>query len=765
MKLFAHSVEDQPESQWEPLAHHLSAVGSKAAGFASVFGAERTAQAMGLLHDIGKCSAAYQAYIRRPRAKNGRKGPDHSSAGAQEACRIYGQLGRLMAFGLAGHHAGLTDGSGLQGSALPQRLTKTIEDYSGWEAHVEGLPSMADIVKGLRLPDPNAIGQGFEKAFFIRMLFSALVDADRLETEIFCTKAAGDALPMRGGEISASHLDAIRRFMAKHRRNDTPVNRLRSEILDHANAKAALPPGLFTLTVPTGGGKTLTSLSFALEHALQHGLRRIVYVIPFTSIIEQTAAVFRDNVGLGDAVLEHHSNFDWDEKPPASDDIEGEGAAGIAKLRRDSENWDAPIIVTTSVQFFESLFAARTSRARKLHNLANSVIILDEVQSLPVKLLRPCLAAIDELARNYGASIVLCTATQPALRQQDGALPKDSGLDIPDERELAPDPRRLYQQLQRVQVEWKREPVADADIAARFAETPQMLCIVNSRAHARDLFQQIADQPGAVHLTTLLCARHRREVLAGLRADLREGSPVRLVATSLIEAGVDIDFPEVWRAAAGLHNVAQAAGRCNREGKLPGLGRTVLFEAADHKTPPMVEAFYGPARNALRKHDGGDVLGLPAIEDYYRELYWRQGEEALDKASLGGEDYPILPAIQNTVRKLEFPFAKIASAFRMIDNVMEPVIIPWDEEARAAINAIEHADFPPAGTQRKLQAYVVPVPARVRADMLALGAVQAIRPDDYGDRFVVLANEELYDENLGLRLDDPAWRSSENNIF
>src|SRR5690606_29547008 len=265
-------------------------------------------------------------------------------------------------------------------------------------------------------------------------------------------------------------------------------------------AKAALPPGLFTLTVPTGGGKTLTSLSFAMRHAAAHGLRRVIYVIPFTSIIEQTAEIFRKDIGLGDAVLEHHSSFDWGKQEPAREnDEDSEGPAGLAKLRRDAENWNAPIIVTTAVQFFESLFAARTSRARKLHNLAKSVIIIDEAQSIPIHLLRPCMAAIDELARNYGASVVLCTATQPALRRHDDALPlraKDQpdGFDIPDDRELAPDPKHLYDKLRRVDVEWKREPVTDAEIAARFAEQPQMLCIVNSRRHARDLFTLLRDQ-------------------------------------------------------------------------------------------------------------------------------------------------------------------------------------------------------------------------------------------------------------------------------
>jgi CRISPR-associated endonuclease/helicase Cas3 len=767
-----------PERTWEPLSHHLAAVGGSAAAFAEPFGCSRIAMAMGLLHDIGKCAAAYQAYIRWPRGAGGPKGPDHSSAGAKEAVTAYGKrMGRLMAFGIAGHHAGLMDGAGHEPGTLPGRLSKPVEEYAGWREHVGELPSPAALTQGVAPPRANAIEPTFSASFLVRMLFSCLVDADFLETEAFYAKAYGDDRPARGGSLEVQHREAVRAYMARHRRADTPVNRLRSAILDHANAKAPLPPGLFTLTVPTGGGKTLTSLSFAMEHALAHGLRRIIYVIPFTSIIEQTAQIFREDVGLGDAVLEHHASFDWEKRTPATDnDAEQEGPAGLAKLRRDTENWDAPIVVTTAVQFFESLFAARTSKARKLHNLAKSVIILDEAQSIPVHLLRPCMAAIDELARNYGATVILCTATQPALRTQDGALPLGAdgqveGLYIPEERELAPNPRELYAKLKRVAVEWRREPVADEAIAARFAAQPQMLCIVNSRAHARDLFEAIRDQDGAVHLTTLMCARHRRAVLAKAREDLKAGRPVRLVATSLIEAGVDISFPEVWRAAAGLSSIAQAAGRCNREGRLDGLGRAVVFEPADHKIPPMIAAFYQPARNVLRQA-GVDVLGLDAVTDYYKWLYWEQKYPALDAAKLGDGRFPIIPAIRSTAHDLEFPFVTIAQAFRMIDDVMDPVIVPWDPdgegEALEAIRTLRRPDLPMGlqrKLQRKLQQYVVPVPAEARIAMLGSGAVQAIRPEEYGDRFIVLESMALYDDALGLRLDDPTWRSSESNIF
>ncbi len=766
--LYAHSLPPPcVQSQWELLPDHLEAVGRRSGGFADTFGASAIAQAGGLLHDIGKVSAEYQTYIRSTAGR----GPDHSTAGARAALTEYGAVGQLLAFAIAGHHGGLPNGTqrGGGGGTLVDRLGPDyqIPNHDGWRDATGALPGVAEVQASVPVAT-NPHCPNFQLAFATRMIFSCLVDADWLETERFYAEAEGGLAPSRGGTLGDRHLAAVRAHMAGHRRWDTAVNRLRSRVLDHAVAKAVLPTGLFTLTVPTGGGKTLTSLQFALEHAHRHGLRRIVYVIPFTSVIEQTAAVFRTALGTENDILEHHSSFDWDEvRPDAEGDREQEGRQGLAKLRRDAENWDAPIVVTTAVQFFESLFTAKRGRARKLHNLARSVIILDEAQTMPVHLLRPCMAALDELTRNYGASVVLCTATQPALRQCDGALPDGIGFALDDERELAPDVRGLFKALHRVDVEWRREPVADETIAARSVEQPQMLTIVNSRAHAAKLFAAIADQPGARHLTTLMCARHRRRVLAEVREDLNEKRPVRLVATSLIEAGVDVDFPEVWRAATGLDSIAQAAGRCNREGKR-AVGRTVVFEPAEAGVPRAVRLFWEAARPVLR--GGDDPLGVDAVRAYFQELYFRKGAEALDAATLRGEPFPILLAIEHGVRphdafKFAFPFADIGDAFRLIDQVMDPLLVPFDEEAVAALKALRSADRPPVAALRKLQQFTVPVPSKIRAAMLATGAAQAIRPEDYGDRFITLENLELYDERTGLRLDDPTWRSAESNVF
>lgn len=512
--------------------------------------------------------------------------------------------------------------------------------------------------------------------------------------------------------------------------------------------------------MPTGGGKTLASLAFALEHAVRHGMTRVIHVSPFTSIIEQTAAVFRQALSTEDDVLEHHASFDWEAAEGQGVDG-GEGADALGRLRRSAENWDAPIVVTTSVQFFESLYAARTSACRKLHNIANSVIVLDEAQSLPIGLLRPCMAALDELQRNYGATVVLCTATQPALREKDGFT---RGFQIGDDRELAPDPARLYAQLRRVRVENLAEPIADAVIAERFAEQPQMLCIVNSRSHARALFEAIAHLPGAAHLTTLMCPRHRRAVLAKVRDRLTDRQPVRLVSTSLIEAGVDIDFPEVWRAAAGLESIAQAAGRCNREGKAP-LGRTVVFEPRDAAPPRELKEAWQATGAILRKSGGADqdLLGLDAVRDYFGELYWRKGEAALDAAMVGGYR-GILPAIAERKDDARFPFASIAEAFKMIDEVMAPVIVPYDDEARATLDRIAAMDRPLSPDLRRLQQYTVPIPPKARRYWLAAGVLRPVHCS-LGEAMLRFDDLAHYDPETGVRLGDMWRRSAEDNCI
>ncbi len=752
----AHSLPGLPVAHWEPLDAHLTAVGETAAQFAAPFHAAELARITGRLHDLGKRAPEFQAYIRGQRPR----GIDHSSAGAALALDLWAPvLARPIAAAIAGHHAGLADGPDLSGRLTLWRSSNP-QFPAGWQDLVGNPPDARTLApRGLK-PDPD--NRGFSVFFLTRMLFSCLTDADYLETERFYAETDGRAVA-RGGHTPLPALaDRVSAHLAELRANapDTPVNRIRAEVLDAVLAKAGLPPGPFTLTVPTGGGKTLASLAFALDHAVRHGLKRVIYVIPYTSIIEQTAGIFRTILGDAD-VLEHHASFDWDRTRDRND-----GADGLAKLRRAAENWDVPVVVTTAVQFFESLFSNRPARCRKLHNIADSVVILDEVQTLPVGLVRPCLAALSELSRNYRVSPVLCTATQPAFRKQDGLT---GGLDIPEDRELAPDPAGLYRRLKRVSVERLPAPVSDDTIAARFAEAPQILVIVNSRAHARTLYEKIRALPGAVHLSTLMCPAHRRQVLAGIRTRLAAGEPVRLVATSLIEAGVDVDFPEVWRAAAGLDQIAQAAGRCNREGRRTE-GRVVVFEPADAKPPHDLKERFQAAGPVFRS--GEEIIGLPAIRSFFRALYWQKGPEALDDTKLvigGAEKAGVLPAIAERAGSQEFPFAEIAANVRLIDDFNEPVVVPWrthpdDDAAEKLMARIAAMEKPLAADLRALQSWIVPVPPQDRARWFAAGVLRPLHPA-LGDTILRFEGLDLYDADCGVRLSNDTLRSPDLNII
>ena len=400
--------------------------------------------------------------------------------------------------------------------------------------------------------------------------------------------------------------------------------------------------------------------------------------------------------------------------------------------------------------------------------------MLDEAQTLPLPILRPCLATLDELARNYGASIVVCTATQPAWRASDKVLVTMTGLNfglaIPPDRELAPDPRGLFTALKRVTVEHRREPTDDAVVAARFAEAPQMLCIVNSRRHAKALFDDIADLPGAIHLSTWMCPRHRRLVLERARADLKAGKPARIVSTSLIEAGVDIDLPEVWRAAAGLDSVLQAAGRCNREFRLAA-GRLVIFEPADSRAPHDLQQARQAGRAVLRRHK--DPQTLDAIADYFRELYVNKGIDAFD-ASVLREDgrtdiFPILARIAERADTALFPFASIARAFRVIEEAMESVIVPWkaapdDTEAETLLGRIRAMEVPSRADLRRLQQYTVSVPKPARDRWLAKGALAPVH-SRLGEAMLCFENDDLYDPRSGLRVLEPDYRSAASNVM
>ena len=537
------------------LADHLRSTGQQAAGFLHVVNGEALGRAAGLLHDLGKYSVEFQA-----RLAGNPQPVDHSTAGACVALEKYGnKAGKLLAFCVAGHHAGLPDGCG--GSEGRASLEHRIGDEYAipeidavWKQQVP-LPEGSEFAV-LSLRDTQG-EEAFGVQFLIRMLFSALVDADRMDARAwFSGRESGQraVVPNRLPSMRALR-DQLHGYLSElvGGTPDTGINRLRRQVLEQVCSQAELEQGLFSLTVPTGGGKTLTSLAFALDHAVRHGLKRVIYVLPYNSIADHPAQIFRSALqdDGGEIVLEHHGSFD---------ESEVSGCEGHEALRLAMETWDRPIVVTTAIQFYESLFSDRPSRCRKLHKLAESVVILDEAQTLPLSALRPCVGVLRELARNWKTSVVLCGSMQLALEALEPAKGFAGGLK--GVRELAPDPLglRLSAAARRARIVQVEDPMDDATLAARLLAEPQALCIVNTRRHARELYGRIAaaESGGAFHLSGAMCAEHRQKKLGRIRERLENGETVRLVATSLIEAGVDIDFPAVWRAEAGLESIAQA---------------------------------------------------------------------------------------------------------------------------------------------------------------------------------------------------------------
>lgn len=478
-----------------------------------------------------------------------------------------------------------------------------------------------------------------------------------------------------------------------------------------------MAPGLFTLTVPTGGGKTTASLAFAIHHALRFRYRRIIYVIPYTSIIEQTANVFRLIVGP-ENVLEHHSHV----KIEQSDDVPLSPQAH--RLALATENWDAPLIVTTSVQFFESLFSNRKSPSRKLHNIARSVVVFDEAQMLPVPYLIPCVAAIARLSRDFGVSAVLCTATQPSL---NGLMENYSG-GMPV-RELAPGPVALNAAFRRTTLRMAG-PMDDETLTLELNRQKQALCVVNSKRHAQKLFQNL-EPDGAYQLTTLLYPVHRQRKLDEIRARLREGLPCRVVSTSLIEAGVDVDFPAVYRAISGLDSILQAAGRCNREGRRGMEDSIVTVFEPEETSPKMFMPNIEAARGAMRMFD--DPASLEAIREYFEILYANKGERLDSKGILKLMD--------------RFAFATIGESFRMIeDNTRSVVILFRDKEAQALERRLRAGERS-RSLLRELGRFSVNVYDNHFRALAEAGALERVDEGIY-----LLRSRNAYDDRVGLTL-------------
>uniref|UniRef100_A0A832MK77 CRISPR-associated endonuclease Cas3 n=1 Tax=Eiseniibacteriota bacterium TaxID=2212470 RepID=A0A832MK77_UNCEI len=729
--IFAHSFPGRPEAEWEPLERHLEEVARLAQSFAEPFEFAQWARLAGLWHDLGKYSDAFQAYLRASSdadvhvAESAGK-TDHATAGAQHAARRIEILGTLLAYVIAGHHSGLLDAIG-DGACLDRRLSKSIEPIPA------APPSLLDVPPP---PVPRAVSEAFATegrdpfgiAFFTRFLFSCLVDADFLATERFLDPARARERPEWPLGLFERMEHALRDRLAAFGPPDNQVDRERARVLEACIAAGDQPPGFFSLTVPTGGGKTLSSLAFALRHVVRHAeLRRVIYVAPFTTIIEQNADVFREvfdpivRAGLPDPVVEHHSNLDVGVETDRS--------------RLAAENWDAPLVVTTAVQFYESLFASRTSRCRKLHRIGRAVIILDEAQSLPVDLLAPCLRALVELVTRYGATVVLCTATQPAIHRRP-----DFPMGLHGVREIIPEPRALYTSLRRVTVS-RLGHQTDVELAERMLGERQVLCVVNTRAHARALASRLGQSDAHFHLSALMCPAHRSEVLLRVRKALEAGAPCRLVSTQLIEAGVDIDFPVVFRSLAGVDSVAQAAGRCNRNGRLDGRGRTFLFESEHRSSERFLSDTSECARQTLALHD--DPLALDAVEHYFRLYYWSQKSRWDAKGIL-----ELFRLAQDRRLPFLFDFASAAERFRLIEDGQRPILTPWDARGRALCEELAKPWNATNGRLlRELQRWTVQVPGRQWVEHREKSFTMV------HDRYAVLLRAPgLYSEHFGLQL-------------
>ena len=693
----------------------------------------------GLFHDLGKYDPAFQ---RKLAGEVNRV--DHSTAGA--VVLLDQARGKdcipveMIAYAILGHHAGLPDFDTSELSSLRRRQ----EGYTDcmdpiWQQQVACPPSdLGAELLALIGTASHAATLGFDVSVATRMLFSCLVDADYRDTEAFYATFQGQK--DRGWPTLAQVLPKMTAAFDEHMvglSGAGGVNLLRGDILKHVRGKAAMPPGLFTLTVPTGGGKTLASLGFALDHARRHGHQRIIYAIPFTSIIDQTAAIFREILGT-ENVLEHHSAIEDDKD-----------YAGRDKLRLAMEDWVAPVVVTTNVQLFESLFAARPGRARKLHNIAGSVIILDEAQTIPRPLLLPCLRMLDTLARLFGCSIVLCTATQPAVGET-----LKGGLAL-EGRELAPDPADLARRLRRVQI-GHGGVMDNAALIAALCAVDQGLVVVNSRAHALDLWNGAKGMEGLFHLSTRQYAAHRRRMLAVIRQRLADNLPCRVISTSLIEAGVDVSFAHAWRAEAGLDQIVQVAGRVNRNGELlPTLGQVTVFTPVDYPPPAEIAGLIG---DMGRMRDAFEDLQSPAaIHSYFSEVYWRL-DAGLDAKKIVG-------SFKLRGNHTNFNFRTVAEKFRMIESGMVPVIIPRDEAAVKAVAQLEEPWVRSVVIARALQTNLVTVPPKARARMLACGKGKFERPDLRADQFFVLTDLSLYHEDTGLHWEDAEYLGTEAGII
>lgn len=697
----AHIRYEGDQMVTQSVLEHLQGTERLAVRFSAGFHGEADASLAALAHDIGKASAEFREHILHPERP---MRVDHSTSGAQAVSHDL-----PAAFAVAGHHGGLPDGGNLK--------TDTPDDTTlAGRLKRRGLPDCSAWKQWLSLPPgdtPSFVkGAGpMVTQFYVRMLYSCLVDADYLDTECFMNPSVSRPA---GWELQTleQRLDA---HWAGFYPPEGALNKLRCEVLEHCKKAGDHPKGLYTLTVPTGGGKTLSSLAFALRHAVHHGMDRIIYIVPYTSIIDQTAKTFRDILG-DEAVLEHHSGVLYDD------------TESNQKLALASENWDMPVVVTTAVQFFESLYANQSSRCRKLHNISNAVLVFDEAQMIPLPSLRPCVFAIAELIRHYGATALLCTATQPALEDYFRQYALTA-------QELYPETARLFSALQRVCFD-RLDNISIQELSAALQGCRQVLCVVNRRKDAAALCAALPPD-GRYCLTTLLCPADRKRILAEIRHRLKDGLPCRVVSTSLIEAGVDVDFPRAFRELAGLDSILQTAGRCNREGKRRLQDSLVTVFTLSDPPPRMIAQNVDAARRTIRRH--ASFHTPEAVSEYFRFLRDLKGQDALDQ-------HRVLDSFERGLNGCGLPFEKVAERFRLIDQETHTVYIPL-AEAAPLIGQLRSGQFS-RNLFRNLGQYGVALYPDQFQKLLDAGALTRLPSGDG-----ILEDISLYDPVFGLQPD------------
>ena len=702
MEYIAHLNEEHTQT----LKDHLCGTAELAGYFAGRFGKADWGYACGMLHDIGKYSLAFQDKIKN----NSNRQVDHSTAGAK-ACFEKGGMYSFMSYCIAGHHSGLPDygSSSDPGNAptLQGRKKKHIEDCDAYKSEIH-IPE----IKTLPFDPQNSPDPDFSLSVFIRMLYSCLVDADFLDTEYFMKEGRTQR---ETGEEPSVLLEKLKKHVAGWLLNEDTetVNGRRTEILRHCFECGHKERGIFQLTVPTGGGKTIASLAFALQHAVENQMDRVIYVIPYTSIIEQNAEVFREILGEQN-VLENHYNVDY------------ESTEELKPMQLASENWDKPVVVTTNVQFFESLFANKSSKCRKLHNIANSVIIFDEAQMLPTDYLKPCIAVMEELAANFGSSIVLCTATQPALSPFfQRKMPVT---------ELCPRVEEQFRFFERVTFQ-NVGTISEDELIEKLQKEEQALCIVNTKKRAQRLYQKMKGE-GVFHLSTAMYPKHRRRVLDKIRQLVKDGKRCILISTSLVEAGVDLDFCTVYRQLAGVDSMIQAAGRCNREGKRAAQDSfAYLFQFEEKEYVPGQQLQIDVSKMLLS--EGEDISSLHGIEKYFEALYHFRGD-SLDKKKIFEE-----------FKDKRYNFAKAAKEFKLIEENTLTVFISREEEAEELLWQIKHQGYTKSG-MRKAGQYCVQL---YENDIEKLRGAGMLRQVPGGiENFYELVDSGQYSEEMGLDL-------------